>query len=215
MLSSASVHWRSPPTVLDPVREFCAPDNIGLDPCSNPASEVAADVEWSLELGFDGLSLDWAGRGAVYANTPYGRFLKPWTRKICVEGAGGVEILTLTPSRTGSAWCQELLTKSDAHLFWKGRLQFLGAIAPAPFDCLTCYFGPRGSRFRRIFERRGVVDLHAQRRARAPWCYELELVLDDGRRCWERSAPLSYVRARGERDRWMARGYNARLVEAA
>jgi hypothetical protein len=216
MVSSASVHWCSPSPVLDPAREFCAPHNIGLDPCSNYASEVGADVEWSVELGFDGLVLAWAGRGLVYVNPPYGREpLKLWARKICGEGQGGVEILTLTPSRTGSAWCQQLLTRSDAHLFWKGRLRFLGATSKAPFDSLVCYFGPRATRFRRIFRALGIVEVHPQPWARLPWCYELELVLGDGRRRWERSAPLTYARALGERDRWMARGYNARLVEAA
>src|SRR5262249_12427972 len=159
--------------------------------------------------GFDGLALSWTWCGLVYVNPPYGRFLPPWTRKICGEGAAGAEILTLTPSRTGSAWCQQLLRNSDAHLFWKGRLRFLGAKNCAPFDCLTCYFGPRAARFRRHFGRLGLLEIHPRRHARSAWCYELQLALGDGRRTWQRSAPLSYHQARTELERWRSQGHAA------
>lgn len=190
MVSSASNHWCSPPDFLDVVRRF---DAIGLDPCSNYASVVDADVEWSLESGFDGLVLPWTAHGLVYVNPPYSRFLAPWIRKVCDEADAGAEIVTLTPSRTGSSWCQTLLRRSDAHCFLKGRLRFLGTrqplidgkpidwttlamrdldelarmslavLEPAPFDCVVGYFGRRAARFARAFHAMGLVDVHLRR----------------------------------------------------
>lgn len=117
--------------------------------------------------------------------------------KVCGEAAGGAEIVTLTPSRTGSSWCQTLLRRSDAHCFLKGRLRFVGArqplidgrpidwttltmrdldelsrmrlavVEPAPFDCVVGYFGARATRFARTFAAMGLVDTHPRRLRRA------------------------------------------------
>jgi site-specific DNA-methyltransferase (adenine-specific) len=185
-----------------------------LDPCSNPQSQVGAVVEWSLELGFDGLALDWTRDGLTYCNPPFGRALKRWSKKIIHEADCSSEIVSLTPSRTGSAWCQAMLRQSDAHLFWAGRITFVGAAHPAPFDCVVCYFGARPHRFRRAFDGRGLLEVHPRRRRRGAWFYELRLETSTGRR-WQRSEPLTYAQARDAAEGWRARGFATRLIEAA
>lgn len=130
MLSSESTIWRTPPEVLDPTRELAAPGRIGLDPCAGIASPVGADIEYSLELGFDGLILPWTWQGPFYVNSPFGRWLADWVKKCLGEADAGAEGIQLTPSRTGSGWCQELMLRSDAHCFLKKRLTFLGGVEP-------------------------------------------------------------------------------------
>lgn len=130
MTSSLSVNYCTPAVVLEPLRAL---DDIGLDPCSNPLSIVRAHVEWMLERGEDGLQQPWSGHGLVYVNPPFGRSYFPrWSRKIVEEARLTVEHVVLTPARTGSAWCQRLLSECDAHCFWKGRLRFLSP--PPIFD---------------------------------------------------------------------------------
>lgn len=129
MVSSASHHWCSPNEILDPVRDLNG-GPIDFDPCSNPASIVGAEVELMIERGDDGLSVSWVDRGLGYQNPPFGRALGVWMHKTCVEADAGAETVTLTPSRTGSGWCQSLLQRSDAHCFLRGRLKFIGTRAP-------------------------------------------------------------------------------------
>lgn len=146
LLSSERPDWNTPDELLNLVRRV---GPIGLDPCSNAASIVRAAVEWT--EADDGLARDWRGYGLVFVNPPYGRLIAPWTAKLRVEGARGVEAIALLPARTDTRWWQEDVATADAICFWRGRLTFLGAPDPAPFPSAIAYWGPRPAAFRRAF----------------------------------------------------------------
>ncbi len=87
-----SVHWGTPPRIVDPVRLFYG-GVIDLDPCSNTGSIVKAQTEYMLPHT-DGLKARWDVKGPrtkAYVNPPFGRFwirddlqviysAKEWTR---------------------------------------------------------------------------------------------------------------------------------------
>jgi hypothetical protein len=149
LMSSARDSWCTPPEVLRRVRLL---GEIGLDPCSNPQSEVGAHIEWSRENGEDGLSQPWTDYGLVFVNPPYGgKTSLTWTKKIADEARAGVEIVALLPARTDTRWFHLYGRKADALVFWEGRLTFLGAPTSAPFPSLLLYYGPRWITFLAVF----------------------------------------------------------------
>ena len=134
--SSAKHDWRTPGEVIERVRTV-AP--IGLDPCASREGSVGARVE--LHEGDDGLAWGWCrlvrGDEVVYVNSPYGRALAAWMSKCASEAETGISIIALTPARTDTRW---LPWDSQAICFWRGRLTFEGASAPAPFpSALMCW----------------------------------------------------------------------------
>lgn len=154
LLSSVKMDWRTPQCVLERVR--CV-DDIALDPCTTHDNPCEASAIFVLERagsrgGCDGLLLGWCGYGGlVYANTPYGRELPRWVAKTVQEARLGAEIILLVPSRTDTRWWGWAYDACQAVAFWKGRLTFAGAPAPAPFPSCLFYFGERQGRFKRAF----------------------------------------------------------------
>jgi site-specific DNA-methyltransferase (adenine-specific) len=141
--------WRTPACVLERVRRV---DDIALDPCTTPDDPCGAAAVLSLECGHDGLVLGWTGYGGlVYANPPYGHALPRWVAKALLEVRQGAEIILLVPSRTDTRWWGWAYDACQAVAFWKGRLTFEGAPAPAPFPSCLFYFGERQGRFKRAF----------------------------------------------------------------
>lgn len=169
-LMSSEVHtWQTPDVVLDLVRKV-AP--IALDPCTsadNPTRALRFFTEaddglakdWGREMfeerGDDGACLE--DHGLIYVNGPYGRALSKWTAKILDEAKAStaMEMIALTPARTDARWFQNHIAKADALCFWKGRMTFKGAPAPAPFPSLLAYFGPHPSSFRKVFSEKGWI----------------------------------------------------------
>lgn len=154
-MKSEKMDWNTPKEILELV---CKVGPIALDPATSPENPVGAQ-------GFlcaSGLTSDWReecadiGPGLVYVNPPYGRALADWATKISAEGMRGCEIISLTPSRTDTAWFRKLVT-ADAMCFWRGRIKFVGAKDPAPFPSLFCYWGPHADRFRSVFGRHGWI----------------------------------------------------------
>lgn len=154
LLSSESVEWYTPENVLDLVRTV---GPIGLDPCAplDKSNPTGARCVYTSED--NGLVRDWRGCGLVYVNSPYGRALPAWTEKIAREAAAGCEIIALLPARTDTRWWQEHVVTAHALCFWRGRLKFRGAPAPAPFPSAIAYFGPRRGRFCDVFSPHGWV----------------------------------------------------------
>lgn len=150
LLSSQRQDWNTPPEVLDIIRKFA---RIGLDPCSNNRSKVKASAAWLS----GGLEVEWGGFGLVYVNPPYGRALGAWSEKIVAEAKKGTEMIVLVPSRTDTRWFQRLFYECDRICFWKGRITFEGAPAPAPFPSAVFYFGPRVDDFSEVFNDCGIV----------------------------------------------------------
>lgn len=145
LMSSARETWCTPRVVLDALAPL---GRIALDPCSNPHSIVGARRSLSLETGDDGLAESW-GRadGLVYVNPPFGRAAPAWVGKAIAEAYRGTEIVMLLPARTDTRWWCDLAGSAQAIAFWRGRLTFLGAPAPAPFPTALVYWGGRTRTF--------------------------------------------------------------------
>lgn len=158
--------WNTPDEVLAPVRAFAGDDGIRLDPCGNAHSIVGAKLEYRLDRGDDGLKESWWGRkgdlqhGVVYVNPPYGRGVVLWLAKADTEHEDGVDdIFVLTAARTDTAAFQEHGFRATAICFWKGRITFRGATAPAPFPTAMLYWGSHVYRFGDVFSKYGHVVL--------------------------------------------------------
>jgi hypothetical protein len=170
LMSSAKDDWQTPPGLLDLVRQV-AP--IALDPCTTAANPCGAEeiaiarvrMEMPERVHVDGLTLDWATiaerhLGLVYVNPPYGRAIGDWTDKCRnVADDSGISVIALLPARTDTQWWQTDCAppRADAVCFWRGRLTFVGAPAPAPFPSALVYWGPSKFRFADVFAARGAI----------------------------------------------------------
>ena len=181
MIGSDNMDFRTPPEFLELVRTVGL---IGLDPATDDANPVKA-LRCYVGGVNDGLQFNWRDEvreegGLVYCNPPYGRALGKWAEKFADEGDAGCELITLTPSRTGSSWVHGHMVKATSMRFLKRRLTFWSkvepwmvgdfsairsleprgwhpgawdkkkkrwSVAPAPFDCMVCYWGPRAAAF--------------------------------------------------------------------
>ncbi len=148
--SSKKMDWQTPDHLLERVRAI---GPIAFDPATSPDNPTGAAA--FLAPPSDGLAEDWPVEGLTYCNPPYGRALAPWSVRITQHEG---EILVLVPSRTDTKWWNRLRAWADLCLFWRGRLRFKGATAPAPFPSCTFYRGPRPSAFRREFGDCGHID---------------------------------------------------------
>jgi hypothetical protein len=68
------------------------------------------------------------------------------------EAQKGIEIIMLAPSRTDTRWWGLLFEACQACAFWKGRITFVGAPAPALFPSCLFYLGPNRRRFSLAFK---------------------------------------------------------------
>lgn len=158
LLSSQKHTWRTPETVLDPVRRFCG-GNIQCDPCSGPGSLVNAGLEYWLERGEDGLTLPW--KSTSYVNPPYGRAQKCWAvRSALLWFTESIESLLLIPARPDTVLWQDEVLAAPAICFWRGRIRFVDAPAPAPFPSAMIYYGDRVNRFVDVFSKHGRVTVN-------------------------------------------------------
>lgn len=123
---SDSDHYNTPNSILAPIRKYLG--GIVLDPCSNVASVVNAEVEWDLvERGEDGLALPWRYRNA-YTNPPYSPGNLPRWIKRCydqyVEHEVLERVMLLIPMSTSTQWWHEYAYTARWRLEYKGRIQF-------------------------------------------------------------------------------------------
>jgi hypothetical protein len=157
----------TPAAVYEPVLEALRIDRFGLDPFGNPASPVPADTVillpdyWStlwaaeeddasetattLYLKGDAYAFDWGDQGAVFCNGPTSA-CAPWAEKMAGD-EGGDENVSLWPVRTRTNWWQKWVAPSDAILFWRGGIKFVGSPWQAPWSSALSYVGPRADLF--------------------------------------------------------------------
>lgn len=82
----------------------------------------------------------WSGR--VWLNSPYGRSILKWIKKVKEEMKNCEVIVCLLPSRTGTTWFQDYCMKYAEVWFLKGRIKFVGmSNNSAPFDSIIAIFG--------------------------------------------------------------------------
>ncbi len=159
LLSSERDDWCTPEWVVDLV-ERVAGARIALDPCCNRQSPLYGRSSNVCVLPHsNGLAEDWTRYGGmVYVNPPYGRALRTWLGR-CADAGGRVPVVALVPSRTGAKWFQEyVLGRANAICYLRGRVTFVGAPAPAPFDTALAIW----SRADRCTVDRFVQIAHAQ-----------------------------------------------------
>lgn len=153
LLSSKDPTWQTPDCVLDRVRRI---GPIGLDPCTVGGNPTNARAFYTPQE--DGLECSWQtfSGHVIYVNPPYGRGIGPWVDKCREASLDGEIVVALLPARTDTRWFP---WDADALCFWRGRLKFRGAPAPAPFPSVVAFWGgplPRQF-FKLAFEDAGTV----------------------------------------------------------
>ena len=117
LTSSGSDDWRTPPSILAPVRRaYCeGPDyQIDLDPCSQPDNPTGARTFWHLADGVDGLQATWLREPAanvVFVNPPFSQ-LKVWAAKVAHEAEIGTRMIVIAKATFCTAWFKVLLRAS-------------------------------------------------------------------------------------------------------
>lgn len=129
---------------------------VALDPFWNDRALIQSAEHWDITHGDATFTETWRRNGITFANWPFSRN-KDCARKAAYEGAGGAELITLCPAAVGSKWFQSTMMRAQRMCLPDGRLQFIGAPDPAPFDCALTYWGPRPDLFRDVFGRIGAV----------------------------------------------------------
>lgn len=150
-LSSNRDDWQTPQVVLRAVEKL---GRIDFDPCSTKQNPVGATV--FLTEAENGLKTPWMG-GLIFVNPPYGAQVRKWAQKCTMEAArGNKEIVLLTAARPGTRWYQSALRTAAGVCFWSGRITFVGAEHPAPFDSSLMYWGPRWHYFAHVMSPFGL-----------------------------------------------------------
>lgn len=117
LTSSGSDDWRTPPSILAPVRRaYCeGPDyQIDLDPCSQPDNPTGARTFWHLADGVDGLQATWLREPAanvVFVNPPFSQ-LEVWAAKVAHEAEIGTRMIVIAKATFCTAWFKVLLRAS-------------------------------------------------------------------------------------------------------
>ena len=183
---SLSQNWCTPPKYANVIHEFFG-GRVGLDPCSNRHSIIAANVRYALP-DIDGLSASW-NYDTIFVNPPYGRdrnrntSIRDWLRR-CFEAnhKHGSDVLALVPVATNTRhWKDYVFGAATAVAFlYDTRLKFLEHRKDpgkgAPMSCAMVYWGNQYDRFEATFLRFGaVVDLR-HLHGRSIGTYELPLL---------------------------------------
>ncbi len=156
-------HWCTPPEVWEPlVNHF---GHIGLDPFSNPNSQIPAKNKWSCWAaprtgrkgtvwGIDSFEHCWDGWGLVYVNGPFSKASK-WLEKCAFEGD---EVVFLFKANMNARYVHRWVRPyANAIAFFNRRLTFLGAAYQAAFHVALGYRGPRPGLFEKAFEDRAWI----------------------------------------------------------
>lgn len=152
LVSSENMCWQTPSVVLGAIRSTMGA--ITLDPCTVESNPTGAEEYLTPAHTPDGLHASWtvlATEGLIYVNPPYGRGLGKWATKCVVEARAGAEIILLVPARPDTKWFGEVLLECTSVAFWRGRLRFNDAPAPAPFPSALFYWGRRRWDFCKAF----------------------------------------------------------------
>jgi phage N-6-adenine-methyltransferase len=131
--SSKTDMWETPQALFDELnKEF----GFEVDVC---AVKENAKCDKYFTPEDDGLAQQW--RGVCWMNPPYGRQIKKWMQKAYDSSKEGATVVCLVPSRTDTAWWQDIAMKGDIR-FLRGRLKFGDAKTGAPFPSALVIFRP-------------------------------------------------------------------------
>lgn len=149
--------WRTPPAIIDALREMSGAD-IALDPCASvDQSNWFAMENITVNDTPNGLQADWNNRGGlVFVNPPYQRAeIVDWTQKIKRESKR-CAIAALVPASVGARWF-DALWLADSLCFIRGRIKFLlptsEEVTSAPFwSALALWDRDPGASYARHFD---------------------------------------------------------------
>lgn len=148
--SSQKHDWRTPAWLVRLVRDALG-GRIDLDPCAGRLTRIGRR---NVRAPSDGIGVPWIG--TVYVNPPYGRAIRAWVRKACDSDAQA-RIVVLIPARTDTRAFHEAAAAASSTCLLRGRLQFIGATASAPFPSVLFHFGPHAEQFDRVFRQHGLI----------------------------------------------------------
>jgi phage N-6-adenine-methyltransferase len=135
LFTSARGDWETPPALFQALdREFA----FTLDVC---ASRHNRKCRRHFTPEVNGLRQRW--RGACWMNPPYGRAIGAWVCKALEESLKGATVVCLLPARTDTAWWHRWVMKAQEIRLLRGRVQFVGAPAAAPFPSAVAIFDGR------------------------------------------------------------------------
>jgi phage N-6-adenine-methyltransferase len=138
--SSKSNDWGTPKALFDEWNERWGPFN--LDPCTSPDNPLG--TKYFFTEKDNGLVQDWSKFGLFirfFMNPPYGREGSKWVLKAHEETQHHfIQGVALLPSRTGTRWFQNIILPNYEIIFLPGRIRFVGARDPAPFDSMLVIF---------------------------------------------------------------------------
>jgi len=150
-ITSSDRHdWPTPREFFDAVERMFI-DRFGgpfeLDAAAS-AENHKAPLYYTEET--NGLAQAWRGR--VWLNPPYGAQIGDWVRHAYQESQRhGATVAVLVPARVDTKWFHSWATKAAEIRFIRGRIQFEGAAASAPFPSVLLIFykheGPRRVHF--------------------------------------------------------------------
>lgn len=116
--------WYTPNHILNAVYETL--ETVDLDPCCNVIGSPVVKAEKYYRLPEqDGLKESWSGN--VFMNSPYGREIPKWTKKLLKEYLFGDvrSAIALIPVKAGAKWWHMLQDFSCCWCSIEGRIKFL------------------------------------------------------------------------------------------
>ena len=137
--SSASEEWYTPAWVLERVTKVLG--SFYTDPASPGRGKSLVEAKLHFTAAEDGLSHAWPG--LVWLNPPYGTGIEHWLAKARHELQIGnaSRVVALVPARTDTRWWHTHVAPHADILLLRGRLQFVGAEASAPFPSALLGYG--------------------------------------------------------------------------
>lgn len=124
---AVSVEWYTPPWVFEKLGiEF------DMDVCTVKGGMPHIPAKNVLSKEDNGLTTKW--EGSVWCNPPYGKETSAWLDKFAKHGNG----ISLVFARTDTKWFHDIISKVDAVLFVKGRIQFIDGNGATNKSGSTC-----------------------------------------------------------------------------
>lgn len=125
--NNMSIDWYTPKHIFDSLSI-----QFDLDPCCPQGGVPWIPATKHYSLPEDGLALPWSG--TVWCNPPYGKETPRWLDKMNTHKDG----VALVFSRTDVKWFHDILSKANALLFLRGRVQFVDALGATGGSGSSC-----------------------------------------------------------------------------
>ena len=131
--------WATPPKLLEAAYEVLG-SPVGLDPCSNARSLVAARVRWTIrDDALSKTAAEWAAHGTIWLNPPYSN-PEPFLARLADAASLGARGVALVKHDHATAWWR-LHCAGRPLLMLAHRVKFLGGPGSPPWPSTMVFFG--------------------------------------------------------------------------